>query len=934
MALTSLNDIKNWFKTNFIPTQQQFWDMFDSFRHKNDKVAATDVDGLNTLLAAKASNDVFQAHLTANNAHAVLFGAKVDKVAGKALSDQNYSLPEKEKLAGIYDWVNTQIAGATIGSTSLGSINPTTTIPDTINVHGIAMEAGTYANCGGVVVPANSLAFISRIGGVWSISKTAFDLSTYQKIVDGNKINPWTAKSYASGDQVNYLGKDWVSNAVTVAGDVPGTSSKWVERLSAYGDLYNKISGITFTNGIYIKPDGTTASHPDLSHTNFIPLEGISCIKSVAYTFGGSASYLLYDVNQVLITGYLNTKNSLTIPETIFVAIPLNAKFIRFVTAVAKQSAFYVDTISLRTNELQTLTDNLDKTNVLVGVVQNAANVVSDAVVVQASTYFNVNGVIKNYTGQPNEYNISLDYIGVLANKEYKQNYALNYGYICFYDSNKNLISTIVPNADSANYIFTTPANCRYVRATYKRTLGLKIYNNGTAYVLPTETISSSQTVRTAIKQDKSSLGALEFEPIPLTGYNHIIFNGQSLSVGAVSQQPISTVAVPDCFMLGANVGVFSNTLTPLVSAVIGNSGEQPVVGAVNALKKYLNKTPYRNVKLIASSVGQGGQTIEQLSKIRTESNGLTTGNLYNSKFIASLDSAKTAVGVNPIVCTAIVWMQGEANQDPTDYAGTGLTTSLPQTHSKDTYKALLKQLKSDMQSDIMTKYGQSFKPLFFVYQTSNQYTFTGNIPITQAQYELAQEEEDVILLNPHYYCPTAQNGGGHLNANGYRWYGEQVAKTLSTTLLKNDDFASVIPKQFTIDSYNIYIDCLVPVAPLVIDTKAIQLQTGYGFTVKLNGVVKTVSSVEIIGGTTIKLTVAANLSVGTVDVSYGGAEQSGKGNVRDSDKCLSLSNYIDDTTLTLNNPPYTPLDSSSVNFYGKRYPLWNWLSNFYINIQ
>lgn len=247
MALTSLNDIKNWFKTNFIPTQQQFWDMFDSFRHKSDKVAATDVDGLNTLLAAKASNDVFQAHLTANNAHAILFGAKVDKVAGKALSDQNYSLPEKEKLAGIYDWVNTQIAGATIGSTSLGSISPTTTIPATINVHGIAMEAGTYTNCGGVVVPANSLAFISRIGGVWTISKTAFDLSTYQKIVDGNKINPWTAKAYNSGDQVSHLGKDWVSNAVTVAGDVPGTSIIWVDRLGNKADI-SYVNGIKTTS--------------------------------------------------------------------------------------------------------------------------------------------------------------------------------------------------------------------------------------------------------------------------------------------------------------------------------------------------------------------------------------------------------------------------------------------------------------------------------------------------------------------------------------------------------------------------------------------------------------------------------------------------------------------------------------------------------------
>lgn len=184
MGLQSLNTIKNWFKTNFVPTQDQFWDMFDSFRHKSDKVAATDVDGLNTLLAAKASAEVLTAHTTAVNAHATLFGNKVDKVTGKGLSDQNYSLPEKEKLAGIEDWVDAQIAGVVVGSTNLGALTPLKTIPATINIHGFATEAGTYANCGDVVVPANSYAFISRVDGAWSISVTGFDISSKVNVSD------------------------------------------------------------------------------------------------------------------------------------------------------------------------------------------------------------------------------------------------------------------------------------------------------------------------------------------------------------------------------------------------------------------------------------------------------------------------------------------------------------------------------------------------------------------------------------------------------------------------------------------------------------------------------------------------------------------------------------------------------------------------------
>jgi hypothetical protein len=769
----------------------------------------------------------------------------------------------------------------------LGAITPTSTPTGVQDALWVASEAGTYTNFGAFVLTAGQRAEVSRVNGVFSTSITS----------------------------------------VGTGGDSSIKSDKIVSE--------NKITGITFTNGFYIRnSDRSVQSFGTLSYTNLISLEGIDTIKSVIYTFGDSASYVVYDANQVPTRSSLNSNGSITAPETIYIPIKVGEKYIRFVTSVVQQPNFFVDAVSLRTNELETLYDNFDNTNTLLGVFQNNQEIVDPNIATQPNSYYDVNGAIASFTGQPNEFNVSIGFIGAVANHSYKLNFSIQYGHLCFYNASKNLLSTLYFNSNTPDFIFTTPANCRYIRTTYKRTAGLKIKNNGLAYVLPAEITSEGQNITIPIKQGASSLGLLQTEPFPMTGYNHVIFYGQSLSTGEVSQQPISTTSIADCFMLGTNVFTFSNVLTPLASAVLGNSGEQPVVGAVNSLKKYINKTPYRNVKLIGSACGVGNRTIEQLSKARTESNGLSTGNIYNTRFIPCLDSAKTAVGVNPLVCTAIVWMQGEANQDPADYAGTGLTASLPQTHTKIGYKTLLRQLKSDMQADVMSKYSQTFKPLFFVYQTSNQYTYTGNIPITMAQYEVAQEDDDVVLLNPHYYCPTAENGGGHLNANGYRWYGEQVAKTLNTALLNNLDVASVMPRNFKIDNYDIYIDCFVPVPPLVLDIKAIQIQTGWGFTVKLGGVVRAIQSVTIIGGTTIKITVSTNLSVGVVDVSYGGSEQSGKGNVRDSDKCFSLTNYVDDTTLTLNNPPYTPLDSNNINFYGKRYPLWNWLSNFYFNIQ
>lgn len=51
MAIQTLQTIKNWFKTTLKPTQAQFWDTWDSFRHKYDKVPVKDVDGIDELLA-------------------------------------------------------------------------------------------------------------------------------------------------------------------------------------------------------------------------------------------------------------------------------------------------------------------------------------------------------------------------------------------------------------------------------------------------------------------------------------------------------------------------------------------------------------------------------------------------------------------------------------------------------------------------------------------------------------------------------------------------------------------------------------------------------------------------------------------------------------------------------------------------------------------
>jgi hypothetical protein len=81
--------------------------------------------------------------------------------------------------------LETLIIAASTGASGV-SIAPTSAAPAGTGIASFtATQAGTYTNYGGVVVAANSFAIISRSAtGVFSISQTALDLTSYAKIVD------------------------------------------------------------------------------------------------------------------------------------------------------------------------------------------------------------------------------------------------------------------------------------------------------------------------------------------------------------------------------------------------------------------------------------------------------------------------------------------------------------------------------------------------------------------------------------------------------------------------------------------------------------------------------------------------------------------------------------------------------------------------------
>ncbi len=89
MAKVNLATIKNWFRTGLKPTQAQFWDTWDSFFHKDEKIPIDSIENITQILLDKADAEALTAHNIAADAHSALFNNKVDKVEGMGLSQNN-----------------------------------------------------------------------------------------------------------------------------------------------------------------------------------------------------------------------------------------------------------------------------------------------------------------------------------------------------------------------------------------------------------------------------------------------------------------------------------------------------------------------------------------------------------------------------------------------------------------------------------------------------------------------------------------------------------------------------------------------------------------------------------------------------------------------------------------------------------------------------
>lgn len=471
----------------------------------------------------------------------------------------------------------------------------------------------------------------------------------------------------------------------------------------------------------------------------------------------------------------------------------------------------------------------------------------------------------------------------------------------------------------------------------------------GDAQYLQDLGISTDQEGNTRLFTDgKCAIGAVE--PSVVAGviegeehdYTHYIIYGQSLSTGHDSD-PLSTTNVAGNYMLGDRVWVNNgnatlNDLNPLVATLTaGPQAEAPIHGMVNHLR---NKIPLvagdggKENRFLATSAGTSGKPIEELSK-----EYLGTNNYLYANYEAAIKKGKSMAlrRGSTITCPAIVFMQGEWNYQQYGFALDGVT--LP-TNKKDEYKALMLTLKDNMQADVKAEYGQEEAPIFYTYQVGVQYTKGYSLEIGMAQLEAANENDDIICVGPVYQMT---DNGGHLDANGYRWYGEMIGKVIYKTQVLGEKFSPLQPMTISRVADNpkqVLVKYQVPKPPLVLDTKTLLEMPNYGFNLYLNDSRKNITSVEVTGDDNNYILITSDTDLtGKIAISYAGEAATltgynlrGHGNVRDSDDYEAFFEY-EEKTWTKPTTSGEPKDEDGNIIYGKKYPLYNFSVSYYYEV-
>ncbi|HDU8151096.1 TPA: sialate O-acetylesterase [Acinetobacter baumannii] len=356
---------------------------------------------------------------------------------------------------------------------------------------------------------------------------------------------------------------------------------------------------------------------------------------------------------------------------------------------------------------------------------------------------------------------------------------------------------------------------------------------------------------------------------------NHMLFYGQSLSVGATATTILSTSQpyLNKTFNTGPRMDSAATSVIPLVeqfnnpsSDDYNNRGETPCSGAANYASRAMlleNGIKPEDHVIFASTAGHGAYRIDQLEK----------GTAWYSFFLSHVIKAKELNGSDYKV-QVVCWVQGEND------AIANIQTSY------EIYRQKLEKLQADVSADIKAITGQTDDVKFITYQLS----YAARTWNAQAlvQLHLAQESDAFAMATPMYHMPYASDNV-HLTNVGYKWMGAYFGRAYKQLIVDNKkpDFINPIVARLNGTELRIKFD--VPKLPLVLDTTTLAATTNHGFKVTDNGL-NVAFSTPTIDGDTVVIQLASVPS-GIVKVRYaldylgtglsitGGAS----GNLRDS---------------------------------------------------
>ena len=352
-------------------------------------------------------------------------------------------------------------------STTVGSITPSSVPPATGAVHGFATEPGTYTNWGGVIVPANSFAVISRdILGVFSISKTNLDITSKINVTDiiNNLTSSETTKPLSA--QQGKLLNDAKANLVIGK------------------NLFNKA---TTTDGYYLSNTNVITALSGYCYSDYIAVvPGTTYKPSVSLRFT-----TFYDANKSYVSGgsNVNVYTSFVIPSEVY--------FIRFTLeglALKNTCQFELGNTSTTYSsyklavpstelELSEYAKTTDLSSIITPLIASKADLVVGKNIFNKATttdgyYLSNTNVITALSG----YCYS-DYIAVVPGTTYKPSVSLRF--TTFYDANKSYVS----GGSNVNVYtsFVIPSEVYFIRFTLeglalKNTCQFELGNTSTTY--------------------------------------------------------------------------------------------------------------------------------------------------------------------------------------------------------------------------------------------------------------------------------------------------------------------------------------------------------------------------------------------------------------------------------------------------------------------